>query len=100
MARCVQGELCELIVEPLAPTDLDTAQTGLIYLGFVERVVPNLQAAFVDIGQDRAGFLGAREAKILAENPSPETNIEDCVAAGDTVLVQVTRPASGERAPA
>ncbi|MGC6476079.1 MAG: ribonuclease E/G [Parvibaculales bacterium] len=97
MARCVNGDLCELIVESLAPTDKDAAQTGLIYLGFVERVVPNLQAAFVDIGQDRAGFLGAREAKILAENPEPETNIEDCVAAGDTVLVQVTRPASGEK---
>ena len=36
---------------------------GNIVLGRVQRVLPGMQAAFVDIGLDRAGFLGAREAR-------------------------------------
>ncbi|HEY2444770.1 MAG TPA: Rne/Rng family ribonuclease [Rhizomicrobium sp.] len=40
---------------------------GNIVLGRVQRVLPGMQAAFVDIGLDRAGFLGAREARCLAE---------------------------------
>ena len=34
---------------------------GNIILGRVQRVLPGMQAAFVDIGRDKAGFLGARE---------------------------------------
>src|SRR5476649_2823744 len=40
---------------------------GNIMLGRVQRVLPGMQAAFVDIGLDRAGFLGAREARWLAD---------------------------------
>src|SRR3984957_8660707 len=40
---------------------------GNIMLGRVQRVLPGMQAAFVDIGLDRAGFLGAREARCLAD---------------------------------
>src|ERR1700722_8543963 len=40
---------------------------GNIVLGRVQRVLPGMQAAFVDIGLDRAGFLGAREARCLAD---------------------------------
>ncbi len=68
------------------------ALSGRIYLGRVERVLSRLQAAFVDIGEDRSGFLGAREARILAEDPRADTAIEDCLSEGDTVLVQITRP--------
>jgi ribonuclease G len=42
---------------------------GNIVLGRVLRVLSGMQAAFVDIGLDRAGFLGAREARCLAELP-------------------------------
>ena len=35
--------------------------TGNIYLGRVERIVPGMQAAFVDIGLARPGFLHARD---------------------------------------
>ena len=42
---------------------------GNIFLGRVQRVLPGMQAAFVDIGIGRAGFLGAREARCLADIP-------------------------------
>ena len=71
--------------------------SGRIYLGRVERVLSRLQAAFVDIGEERSGFLGAREARILAEEPQADTPIEECLAEGDTVLVQVTRPPLREK---
>ena len=70
---------------------------GQIYLARVERVVERLQAAFVDIGFDKSGFLGAREARALMPDATRDTPIEDCVEAGDTVLVQVTRPPQGDK---
>ena len=45
---------------------------GNIVLGRVQRVLPGMQAAFVDIGLNRAGFLGAREARCLADIPGFE----------------------------
>src|SRR6202140_1566011 len=36
---------------------------GDIILGRVQRVLPAMQAAFVNVGLDRAGFLAAREAR-------------------------------------
>ena len=35
----------------------DQGLTGNIYRGRVVRVLPGMQATFVDIGQDRTGFL-------------------------------------------
>ncbi len=96
MVRVDDGQVTDIAVESQAD---DSRASGQIYLGFVERVVSHLQAAFINIGEERDGFLGNREAKVLAEvadqNTKQDIKIEDCVAAGDTVLVQVTRPASG-----
>ncbi len=74
---------------------------GNIILGRVQRVLPGMQAAFVDIGLDRAGFLGAREARCLAGLPGFEEErapkISDCVREGDEVLVQVVKDPIGEK---
>src|ERR1700688_2678697 len=50
---------------------------GNIVLGRVQRVLPGMQAAFVDIGLDRAGFLGAREARSLADASVLESSAFD-----------------------
>jgi ribonuclease G len=99
VAQVDDGTLVAINVAPLGKQSAadSSSLTGRIYLGHVERVVPHLQAAFVDIGLDRAGFLGAREARALVPDADRETPIEDCVQAGDTVLVQVTRPPQGEK---
>src|SRR4051794_10537864 len=71
------GCLQDLFLERLIPGDDDTlpsqlgtglghSRIGSIILGRVQRVLPAMQAAFVDIGGGRAGFLGAREARSLA----------------------------------
>src|SRR6201996_8622949 len=75
---------------------------GNIILGRVQRVLPGMQAAFVDIGLDRSGFLGAREARCLADLPgfddeerSPK--ITDCVREGEAIMVQVVKDPIGEK---
>lgn len=74
---------------------------GNIMLGRVQRVLPGMQAAFVDVGLDRAGFLGAREARCLADLPGFEEErtpkIGDCVREGEEILVQVVKDPIGEK---
>jgi ribonuclease G len=74
---------------------------GNIMLGRVQRVLPGMQAAFVDVGLERAGFLGAREARCLADLPGFEEDrtpkIGDCVHEGEEVLVQVVKDPIGEK---
>ncbi|MGH6872918.1 MAG: Rne/Rng family ribonuclease [Rhizomicrobium sp.] len=74
---------------------------GNIVLGRVQRVLPGMQAAFVDVGLDRAGFLGAREARCLADLPGFEDDrsprITDCVREGEDIVVQVVKDPIGEK---
>ena len=60
---------------------------GQILRGRVERMMPGLEAAFVDIGARKAGFLPLRE--------NSETFTEPPVRSGDTVLVQIRREENG-----
>ncbi|MBI1330385.1 MAG: Rne/Rng family ribonuclease [Alphaproteobacteria bacterium] len=74
---------------------------GNIILGRVQRVLPGMQAAFVDVGLDRAGFLGAREARCLADLPGFDDErapkISDCVHEGEEIVVQVVKDPIGEK---
>ncbi len=96
VANVNDGKLIDLRIEPVGS---DNQDVGKIYLAKVARVVPRLQAAFVNIGEDSDGFLGAREARTLLVNADRDTPIEDCVHDGDTVLVQINRPADGDKGP-
>lgn len=64
----------------------DAASAEAVYLGRVERVVPGMKAAFVNIGQEKAGFLPLEE-KCAAGLPKLQT--------GNSVLVQVRKEAQG-----
>jgi len=89
------GRLEALRSEPLLGQE--ARPLGDIILGRVSRVVPAMEAAFVEIGMERAGFLPLRDAKLLAENGKDEISISDCVREGDSVLVQVTREPFAEK---
>lgn len=73
--------------------------TGNIYLGRVERIVPGMQAAFVDIGLQRPGFLHVRDIdspRIIVANPTVSTqsskpDIRDLIHDGQELLVQVEK---------
>ncbi|WP_020207963.1 ribonuclease G [Gilvimarinus chinensis] len=68
---------------------------GNLYKGKVVRVLPGMQAAFVDIGLERTGFIHAQElVPELEENESKRTELPDIrslVREGQTLLVQVSK---------
>ena len=72
---------------------------GNIMLGRVQRVLPGMQAAFVDLGLEKAGFLAAREARCLADLPSfmDQPCISKCVREGEAVVVQVIKDPISEK---
>jgi len=69
--------------------------TGNIYKGRVERILPGMQAAFVNIGLGRPGFLHARDIdapRISVAEPDPvQKDIRDLVHEGQALLVQVAK---------
>ena len=78
--------------EPERRTGL--SHVGDIILGRVHRVMAATDAAFVDVGLSRAGFLSARDAVALA--PATAANDRDpaigtLVREGDAILVQVVK---------
>ena len=96
VARVVDGQLEDYSFERVLGGDSDR-QVGDIILGRVQRVMPGMQAAFVEIGHPKTGFLALREARILARNPSDDTGISDCVREGEAILVQVIKDPIGEK---
>lgn len=83
IALVEDGKLCEYL------RDDSAASTEAIYAGRVERIVPGMKAAFVDIGQEKNGFLPLEERSQTAAVPKLQT--------GDTVLVQVKKEAQGTK---
>ena len=73
-----------------------------IYKGRVSRVLPGMQAAFIEIGMERTAFLHAsdifdpRHADTGIEPPHTE-NIRSLVAEGNEILVQVVKDPSGHQ---
>jgi ribonuclease E len=77
---------------------------GNIYKAVVERVAPNLQACFVDFGDEKNGFLQASEIhpEYYLEPPKPGKDqtyprVEKMVKKGQEVLVQVTKQMPGRK---
>lgn len=72
---------------------------GNIYQGKVVRVLPGMQAAFVDIGLERAAFIHVEE--VLAQNATQEektnASIAHLVREGQSLLVQVTKDPIGTK---
>ena len=72
---------------------------GNIYQGKVVRVLPGMQAAFVDIGLERAAFIHVEE--VLSQSATHEekanTSIAQVLRQGQSLLVQVTKDPIGTK---
>ncbi len=85
MALVADGRLAELkIVRRDRPPRVDS-----VFLGRLERVMPELDAAFVDIGIGRSGFLRAEDRAGIDDWPPP----------GAPLLVQVRNDGEGDKGP-
>jgi len=94
VAMIENGVLQEIHIERNASKGL----VGNIYMGRVCRVLPGMQAAFVDIGLDRAAFLHACD--IISENnkvPRQDININALISEGQIIQVQVVKNPLGSK---
>ena len=66
---------------------------GNIYKAIITRVEPSLQAAFVDYGAERHGFLQKHEihSDYFLDNLSGDRSISNIVKRGQEILVQITK---------
>ena len=104
VALIESGILSELYIE----REQERGTVGNVYKGKVLRVLPGMQAAFVDIGEEKAAFLyagdiavsGATEARALDDDDDDEAlprrsgkqqEISELVRPGQEILVQVVK---------
>lgn len=70
---------------------------GNIYKGTVKRVLPGMQAAFVDIGIERTAFLHVADMLGPAEHAEPLPPVDQLLREGQDVLVQVLKDPLGSK---
>ncbi len=119
VALLEEGRLVELMLDRADQERL----VGDLYLGRVEAVLPGIQAAFVDIGTDKAGFLHVSDLVQDEEEDDDDDDgngggsgngggrggrgrrrrnlppIQDQVKKGDTLIVQVTKEPISTKGP-
>jgi ribonuclease G len=78
IALIENGEILDFLIERHSQTNESAPIVGNIYLGKVVRVLPGMQSAFVDIGQERAAFLYVDDAYLptLDEQRDMQARIE------------------------
>ena len=84
------GVVQEIIIERTARRGL----VGNIYKGKVCRVLPGMQAAFVDVGLERAAFLHASDIYYTSGREQPITEL---VREGGEIVVQVVKDPLGSK---
>ncbi len=103
-----KDELRVALVDNQILYDLDIERTGRIqkkasiYKGRVTRVEPSLEAAFVDFGSERHGFLPLKEVSReyfsdpnILENGKP--HIRDALRPGQEIIIQVDKEERGNK---
>ncbi len=89
------GVLQELIIERVSRHSL----VGNIYKGTVSRVLPGMQAAFVNVGLERTAFLHASDIRPNGdqEDGASVPDIRQLLREGDQLLVQVLKEPLGTK---
>ncbi len=101
-------ELRVAIVDGQKLVDLDIESAGKeqrksnIYKGVITRIEPSLEAAFVDYGNERHGFLPFKEVSRVNFRPSEgvdisRARIQDVLKEGQELIVQVEKDERGNK---
>ena len=91
VALVEDGVLSEIVIERSEARGI----TGNVYLGRVRNILPGMQAAFLDLGLERDGFLYVEDAG--APHPSRRADPDGELPAGDEPAAPAPSPASRER---
>jgi ribonuclease G len=94
------GKVVELMVE----RTLENRIVSNVYRGRVVNVLPGMQAAFVDIGRDKNGFIYRDDLLSFhlleeEEEKKKQRSISEFVRQGEELLVQVTKEGFGSKGP-
>jgi Rne/Rng family ribonuclease len=87
VAVCEDGQLVEVYFE----RDTDVGLVGGIYKGRVNRVLPGMQSAFVDIGLERDAFLYVSDFS-LQDQDEFEGVLDESQARGATIEIEPQKP--------
>jgi ribonuclease G len=92
------GSLQEVCIERLRNRGI----VGNIYKGKVNRVLPGMEAAFVDIGLERSGFLHVSDFDLgtgdeTTDQPMTTPPISELLREGESLLVQVVKDPIGTK---
>ena len=91
-----EGQLTDLLLEQ---TNKQQKKAN-IYKGKITRIEPSLEAAFVDYGQNRHGFLPIKEVaqpESNNDNEQQRPHINDVLTEGQEILVQVGKEERGTK---
>ena len=98
IALLENGKLKEIYNEE----DEENKNEGNIYIGIVKDILPGMQAAFVDIGTEKNGFIHVKDIlpqidkKIQLENEE-EQDIRKIIKVNDKLLVQVKKDSNEKK---
>ncbi len=93
VAIAENGIIQEIIVERTRQLGL----VGNIYKGVVCRVLPGMQAVFVEVGLERAAFLHLSDLSNSELEAKNSENIEDYFTENQAVIVQITKDPLGSK---
>ncbi len=98
IAMVENGVLQEINIE----RSRSRGMVGNIYRGRVTRVLPGMEAAFIDIGEERAAFLHVSDVELKVDDSDPELetaspSIEMLLRPGQNLLVQVIKDPIGTK---
>ena len=93
------GRINDYIVENVSQEKIK----GNIYLGVINRVEPAIEAAFVDIGGSKYGFLPfkdvLKESYVDTGEKKARVRIQDVLVRGQEILVQVSKESRDAKGP-
>ncbi|WP_179298838.1 Rne/Rng family ribonuclease [Evansella halocellulosilytica] len=88
------------VVEWLYKHEKGVAYSGNIIKGQVIDIVPGMDAAFVDLGDEKNGYLYKNELiayQKAVENDEPVPSITNLITKGQSIIVQVKKEATGTK---
>ena len=85
------------LVEHYVASQQDHSIVGNIYIGRVQNVLPGMEAAFINIGEERNAVIYAGEVTFSEDVEGPSRRIEKVLKSGQPILAQVTKDPMGSK---